>query len=297
MIDKATVSGIKRMEIHDGDGLRTTVFFKGCPLKCVWCHNPESIGYMPQIAHYSNKCIKCGECKRACKSGALNISGDAVAIDRDKCSLCFECVNACPTEAMVGYGTEYTVDELFREIMTELPFFEKSGGGVTFSGGECLTQAEFVTELAKKLHDAGVSVDIDTCGYVKREVLEKIIPYTDVFLYDIKAIDPSVHMNCTGKDNKLILDNLKFLSEQGCKIEIRYPLVVGYNDGECRKIARFLSELPGIVGIKVLKYHSFAASRYSALGMNNTLPEPLTTDEDVKNARKVMSDIGLKVKI
>lgn len=265
------ISGIKRMEIHDGDGLRTTVFFKGCPLKCIWCHNPESISPKKQVAFFKNKCIGCNICK-----------GEKTV----------ETAKRCPSDAIVTYGTEYEANELAKILMQDKPFFTTSGGGVTFSGGECLMQGEFAIELAKILKDNGVSVYIDTCGFVKREVLEKIIPYTDKFLYDIKAINSDVHKKCTGRDNKIILDNLKFLSENDCNIEIRYPLVKGYNDAECEDIGKFLSKLKGIEKIKILKYHSFAGSRYEALNMECTMPDTETTNEDIENAVKILKKYG-----
>lgn len=265
------ISGIKRMEIHDGDGLRTTVFFKGCPLKCIWCHNPESISFGEQIAYFKDKCIGCGTC------------GGVRDANTEK---------TCPTGAIYKYGTGYGVEELLEIVMQDAPFF-KNGGGVTFSGGECLAQPEFATALAKAFYENGISVYIDTSGYVKREVLESIIPYVDKFLYDVKAFCEEVHVRCTGKSNRLILENLRHLSGRGCKIEIRYPLVMGYNDGECEKIAAMLSGLSGIEKVKVLEYHDFSASRYAALGMENTLPDTKTTPLDVLNAVSIFKRYGL----
>lgn len=270
---KGLISGIKRMEIHDGEGLRTTVFFKGCPLRCIWCHNPESISFEKSVAYFGEKCIGCGMCK-----------GER----------CAETAAICPAEAQVFYGTEYTPEKLRDEVLKDKTFFE-NGGGVTLSGGECLAQADFATETARLISEQGVSVYIDTCGYVKRETFERVMPYADKFLYDIKAIDPEVHKRCTGHDNALILENLKFLSESGCRIEIRYPLVAGFNDGECVKIGEFLSNMRGIEGVKPLKYHRFAGSRYEALGMKNTLPDVETTDFDMERAAEILHGFGLKV--
>ena len=272
---KGIISGIKRMEIHDGDGIRTTVFFKGCPLRCLWCHNPESLSYEIEIAKFEQKCIGCGICKgvRSVESAAL-----------------------CPTDALVTYGMEYDVDTLVSLLEKDRAFFENSGGGVTLSGGECLTQSEFAIALAKALHDRGISVFVDTCGYVKREVFEKIMPYTDVFLYDIKAVTAEVHKHCTGKDNKIILDNLVFLSVSGCKIDIRYPLVVGYNDKECEKIGALLSGMRGIREIKVLQYHNLSASRYESLGIPCTLPKTVTARQDVEHALEILHSYGLNAK-
>lgn len=269
---KALISGIKRMETHDGDGLRTTVFFKGCPLKCVWCHNPESISFDKQIAFFGHKCIRCGACKNEINESTAE---------------------GCPVGALLVYGREYGLDELLDTVLKDKAFFADGGGGVTLSGGECLAQPEFAIAFAKALYDRGISVYIDTCGHVSRKIFERIIPYTDRFLYDIKAIDPEVHRKCTGHDNRIILENLRFLCEKGCKTEIRYPLVKGLNDGECDSIARFLSGLSNIIKIKVLKYHSLSASRYEALGMENTLPKVETTAEDVACAVNILKGYGL----
>ena len=269
---KGMISGIKRMEIHDGDGLRTTVFFKGCPLRCIWCHNPESLSFEKQIAFFESKCISCGICKN----------------ERNE-----KAAEECPTGAIEEYGREYEAEELVETLLQDETFFKNSGGGVTLSGGECLAQPDFCISLAKLLYERGISVYIDTCGYAKRETFEKIIPYTDKFLYDIKAIDARVHEKCTGKDNRLILDNLAFLCGEGCKVEIRYPLVMDYNDRECDNIANFLSGLQGITKVKVLQYHRFSESRYEALGILNTLPNTKTTLRDIEGAVNIFKNYGL----
>lgn len=269
---KGMISGIKRMEIHDGDGLRTTVFFKGCPLRCVWCHNPESLYFEKQVAYFKHKCIHCGMCH--------NEKNEKTA-------------QSCPVDAISVYGKEYEVEELVEIVLLDEVFFQNGGGGVTLSGGECLAQPDFAVALAKCFFDRGISVYVDTCGYAKRETFERIIPYTDKFLYDIKAIDPETHKKCTGKGNRLILDNLLYLCKKGCAIEIRYPFVKGYNDGECEMIAKIFGRLPQICKIKVLQYHSFSASRYEALNMINTLPNIKTTIQDIENAVAILRSHGL----
>jgi len=266
------ITAIKRMEIHDGDGLRTTVFFKGCPLKCIWCHNPEGISFQPQTARFRVKCIGCGTC------GGVK-SEETAAL--------------CPTEALMVYGKPYTVEALAEELAQDAPFFHRSGGGVTLSGGECLAQPEFAAALAKELHQRGISVFIDTCGFVSRKALDGVIPYADKFLYDLKAVDPQVHRACTGQDNTLILENLRYLSQKGCRIEIRIPLVVGCNDGELNAMGSLLRGMPGVEKVKVLRYHNLAASRYEALDMECTLPEAKTTQADVEDAVALLQTYGL----
>ncbi len=262
---KATISDIKRFAVHDGNGIRTTVFFKGCPLKCVWCHNPESISFKPQEAFYQNKCIGCGECK---KQGFT-------ATD-------------CLGEARVLYGKEMTVEELLPFLLEDKDFYETGGGGVTLSGGECLCQADFCVELLKALKKEGIHTAVDTCGFVPRETLDKVIPFTDVFLYDIKAIDENVHIKCTGQSNKLILENLKYIDSQGKSIEVRFPYVPQYNDDQTEKIAAFLSGLKNVKKVAVLPYHNYAGSKYAALGIENTLPKILPSEQEIKKAEDLL---------
>lgn len=265
------ISGIKRMEIHDGDGIRTTVFFKGCPLKCIWCHNPESISFLPQTAFFNQKCQKCNLCK-----GKRNEQTALV----------------CPTGAITHFGEEISADELVKILKKDKPFFASSGGGVTLSGGECLAQGEFCIDVAKKLKQENISVYVDTCGFVSKKTIEQIFPYVDKFLFDVKAFSPKVHKECTGEENEIILQNLKYLSKNGANIEVRIPLVAQYNDGEIEDIAKMLSQL-NIEKVKVLKYHSLARSRYAALDMPDTMPNTETTLTDVENAVKTLKKHGL----
>lgn len=270
---KARIFEIKRFAVHDGDGIRTTVFFKGCPLRCVWCHNPEGISPKTQTAFYDHKCIGCGECKR-------------------ENFITSECLG----DARVEYGRDVTLEELLPILLEDKDFYESSEGGVTLSGGECLMQADFCAELLKALKSQGIHTAVDTCGYVSRATLDKVIPYTDVFLYDLKAYGEDVHIRCTGCSNKLILENLKYLDTIGKTVEIRIPYVPEYNDGELEKIAHFLAPLKNISKVRVLPYHNYAGSKYAALDMENTLPQRLPTDEEVEAARDIIREItGFKV--
>lgn len=264
----AIIFEIKRFAVHDGDGIRTTVFFKGCPLRCVWCHNPEGLSFEPQEAFYGHKCIDCGECK---KDGFTH--------------------GSCLGEARVRYGKKITVDELLPLLLEDQDFYETSGGGVTLSGGECLMQADFCAELLRRLKAEGIHTAVDTCGFVSTATLDKVIPYTDVFLYDIKAYDEAAHIKCTGRSNKTILDNLLYLDSLGKSLEIRIPYVPNYNEGEIEKIAGFLASLKHVVKIRVLPYHNYAGSKYEALGMTNTMPNDTPTDEEIQKAKSVIKNI------
>ena len=263
---KATIFEIKRFAVHDGDGIRTTVFFKGCPLRCVWCHNPEGLSFEAQEAFYAHKCINCGKCK-------------------DEGFTVLDCLG----EARVLYGKEITVDELLPLLLEDRDFYDNSGGGVTLSGGECLMQADFCANLLKKLKENGIHTAVDTCGFVSKEALDKVIPYTDIFLYDLKAYDEDVHIKCTGQSNKIILQNLLYLDSQGKDVEIRIPYVPNFNTDQIEKIADFLRPLKNIKAVRVLPYHNFVGSKYTALGMENNLPETLPTDEEIKRAQRRFS--------
>lgn len=264
----ANIFEIKRFAVHDGDGIRTTVFFKGCPLRCVWCHNPEGLSPLRQEAFYKHKCIGCGECKNEGFS-----------------------VGKCLGEARVLYGEEITVDKLFTVLLEDKDFYDNSGGGVTLSGGECLMQADFCAELLKRLQENGVHTAVDTCGFVSKENLDKVIPYTDVFLYDVKAYDENIHIKCAGVSNKQILENLKYLDSIGKDIEIRIPYVPDYNDGQIEKIARFLAPFNNITKIRVLPYHNYAGSKYEALKIPITLPKRLPKDEEIKKATETIKKL------
>lgn len=288
---KGRIFAIKRFAVHDGDGIRTTVFFKGCTLRCLWCHNPEGMAFAPQLAVYSHKCIGCGECLD-CLENAVSLVDGKAEIDRDICASCGKCAEKCVFSARELFGREVDVDELTEELCIDRGFFESSGGGVTLSGGECLAQPEFAFELLKKLKKKGINTAVDTCGCVPRAVFEKILPYVDSFLYDIKAIDPIVHEKCTGRDNSLILSNFDYICSQNCDIEVRIPFVVGLNDGEIEKIGELLREKP-IKKVTVLKYHDLARSKFTALGMNDTMPENVTDTAAALRAVEILRSYGL----
>lgn len=288
---KAVIYEVKRFAVHDGDGIRTTVFLKGCPLRCVWCHNPEGLAARPQLAYFAHKCIGCGDCVSACPTGAQMILDERHAIDGNKCVACGTCTKACLQDALTLYGQVVTVEELLPILLCDKQFYDASGGGVTLSGGECLTQSEFCAELLSRLKTEKIHTAVDTCGFVPKAALDRVIPYTDIFLYDIKAFDEDVHIRCTGQSNRIILDNLKYLDDKGVKTEIRIPYIPGYNSEEIEKIATFLSQCRNVMKIRVLPYHNYAQSKYGALNMPNTLPKNLPSEEELKQARKTLKSI------
>lgn len=283
---KGVICDIKRFAVHDGDGVRTTVFFKGCPLKCVWCHNPESIDFKPQLAFYDNKCIECGECVTVCPNHAHTITEKGHIFNRDLCVNCGKCEEVCFGEALKLYGTEVSVEELIKLVLEDKDFYETSGGGVTLSGGECLCQADFCAEFLKELKCLGINTAVDTCGFATKETIDKVIPYTDTFLYDIKAIDEDVHIKCTGHSNEIILENIKYIDSKNKSIEVRIPYVPQFNDNQIDKIKEFLKTFKNIKSVKVLPFHNYAGSKYQALNMQNTLPKTLPTEDQIKKAEK-----------
>lgn len=299
------VTDFKRFAVHDGDGIRTTVFLKGCPLKCVWCHNPESISPKPELAFYSEKCTGCGECVRICPRDAhIFEPGDTPdsyirKLDRAKCISCGKCSEVCISGALKLCGRRMSVDDVMKIVAEDRIFFETSNGGMTLSGGEPTLQPEFTLALLRAAKDDGISTALDTCGYAKREVYELLLPYTDIFLYDIKHITDEGHIRCTGRPNRLILDNLRFLSNAGAKLEIRIPLVPGYNDDTetLDGIGELLSTV-NITKAKLLPYHSYARSKYLSLDIPDTLPDVERPSNDaLEVAAELLRGYGVNVVI
>lgn len=281
----ALVTNIQRYSTHDGPGVRTTIFFKGCPLSCRWCHNPESQRFQKEVFFYQNKCKSCGACAARCPNGANAVSGDgSILFDRTKCSGCGVCTDWCIYEARELAGREYTVDQLVKEAKKDLIFYDQSGGGVTLSGGEVMAQdIEFIEELCRKLHREGISVFIDTCGFAPYEKYKAILPYVDIFLYDIKALDTKVHKEWVGVDNALILENLKKLSADGAGLYIRIPTIGGVNANEefMSGVISFLKENnihPEQVSL--LPYHNYGRTKYANLDRDYDEDSMLVPDDD-----------------
>ena len=256
MILKATIFDIERNSYVDGPGIRTTVFFKGCNLRCAWCHNPESQSPKPQMMFYKNKCTGCGKCKEKCPNAL------------EKCELCGKCTIYCPHDAREICGKEYTVDEVMREILKDKVFYENSGGGVTFSGGECMLQIDFLEVILKVCKENGIHTAVDTAGHVPYEYFERILPYTNLFLYDVKCYDSEKHKKYTGVRNELILENLKKLLATGKSVWVRIPIIPTVNDTveEIQRIKAYISSCVKPEKIELLPYHAMGEHKFEALG-------------------------------
>ena len=265
------ITNIQKFSVHDGDGIRTTVFFKGCPLKCEWCHNPETQRFEKEMQVDREKCTGCGTCQAVCPSGALHIEDGQPVLDTGACVLCGKCVNFCPAGVREIVGQEYSVKELSRELMKDQMFYEESGGGVTFSGGEVMAMdMEFILAAARELKKQDVTLTIDTCGYVPYERFQELLPYVDTFLYDVKVMDPELHKKYIGTDNRLILENLVRLARDGARIYIRIPTVkeVNGNSGNMRETIAFLQEHDiHPAQINLLPYHDTGSGKYRKLDM------------------------------
>ena len=288
------IFAIKSFEIHDGDGIRTTVFFKGCPLRCKWCHNPESFFAKKEIFFDKALCKNCMKCVCLCEANTIQNSKHI--FDREKCILCGKCQEICLSGALEIVGQNISAEKIAEQVLKDELFMKGSGGGVTFSGGEPLMQVDFCVELAKLLKSKDINIAIDTCAYVSKEAIDKIIPYTDTFLFDIKAIDDDVHKACTGVSNKQILKNIKYADSLGIPMEIRYPFVPTLNDGEAEKIVEFAKNLTNVKCIRVLAYHSYAERKYEALGLDDPVPDlPVPTREEISSVVEKMKNISSKI--
>ena len=293
-----SVTNIQKYSIHDGDGIRTTVFFKGCHLRCRWCHNPETQNFEKELQVDVPKCTGCGRCAAVCPEGAISISAEGKAVtDREKCVVCGKCESACLGNYRTVVGRDYTVDELVKICMQDLMFYEQSGGGVTLSGGEVMAMDnDYILKLVKKLHREGVSVTIDTCGQAPYSNYEAILPYVDTWLYDVKVMDEEKHRRYMGMGNALILGNLTKLAAAGARIYIRIPVVKEVNgDAESMDaIIAFLND-NGITPAQVnlLPYHSTGSHKYGKLGMEY-MGEELSapSDEEMEGFVRQWNDAG-----
>jgi len=253
---KGMLFDIQRASTVDGPGFRTTVFFKGCNLHCAWCHNPESQSFQPQLLFYRERCTRCGLCEQVCPHALQS------------CTLCGQCAQSCPQEARSLCGTEYSVDAVMKKILPDRLFYQTSGGGATFSGGECMLQLDFLEALLKACRGKGIHTAVDTAGAVPFEAFERILPDTDMFLFDVKSMDSEVHLRYTGQGNERILDNLSRLLRAGKRVWVRVPVIPGVNDtlDEMHALRAFLIQNGYPEQVELLPYHRMGENKCHAMG-------------------------------
>lgn len=293
------ISNIQKFSTHDGPGIRTTVFMKGCPLRCAWCHNPETQTSGPEIVWFEDKCIGCMTCIDACPMSALTKGGAGIRIDSEKCDHCGKCAEACPSLALERLGREMSVAELMKEVAKDEPFYDQSHGGVTLSGGEPLLQDAFAEDFLKACKRKGYHIAVDTCGAVPWRAIERVLPYVDLFLYDVKLLDNAKHERYTQAPNKLILSNLRRLAVLCADIWIRMPLIPGINDDpiHIHHVGELVCEL-GLKEVFLLPYHKMARAKYERLHLPYSLSSLEDPTEDViAPLAGILRDQGLNVHI
>jgi glycyl-radical enzyme activating protein len=301
MVDtKGWIFNIQRYSTQDGPGIRTTVFFVGCPLKCFWCSNPESQFKGPKLLYFESKCTRCKRCIEVCPNKATSIGADGfIMIDRDKCVSCGKCVETCPNDARAISGELKTVDEVMKVVKKDSLFYRNSGGGVTASGGEPTYQPKFLLELFQACKKSRIHTCLDTCGYVSWQVLEEVLEYVNLILYDIKHMDSNQHIKLTGVDNKIILQNAERIAGKGIPLIIRVPLIPGYNDSKenLQELAKFATRL-GVHKIDLIPYHELGVSKYERLGMNYIMAGTKALHKDeVDPIKRGLESYGLEVTI
>ncbi|MBQ0005156.1 MAG: glycyl-radical enzyme activating protein [Clostridiales bacterium] len=279
------ITNIQKFSIHDGDGIRTTVFFKGCPLKCQWCHNPETQRYEKEMQLDASKCASCGSCAKVCPNGAISMTDGLPEVDKSKCTFCEKCTVYCPADVREVVGKDYDIRSLMKELKKDLMFYEDSGGGVTLSGGEVMAMdIDYILQIAKMLKKEDITLTIDTCGFAPYEKFEAILPYVNTFLYDVKMMDPELHKEYIGVDNELILENLVKLAHAGARIYIRIPTIKGLSGTveNMQKTIDFMKENDiHPAQVNLLPYHDTGSHKYAKVGMTyqGTELEAPTQDE------------------
>jgi pyruvate formate lyase activating enzyme len=295
------VFNIQRFSLQDGPGIRTTVFLKGCPLRCLWCSNPESQNFKPEIMHRDTLCTKCGLCVNVCPEEAISVDDKGVSIDRKKCTNCGDCISVCTPGVLKILGETMSAGEVFREIRKDEDFYWTSGGGVTASGGEPLVQPDFVAALFKLCRDNGIDTCIETSGCASTEALEKVLPYTSLVLYDIKLGKPESHRKWTGRSNEEVLHNLRIAVASGTPVIMRVPLIPGINDSdeELNEIAHIaMDSLKEPKKVDLLPYHRFGVGKYQQLDREYELTELATLKEpQTQRFKELFESFGLECEV
>jgi pyruvate formate lyase activating enzyme len=297
---KGMIFNIEKYAIHDGPGIRTAVFFKGCPLRCWWCHNPEGQSPEPELIFRENRCIGCGECVEKCTRKALSLLSERATLNRETCNACGNCAQMCPTEALSIVGKEMSVDETIQEIEKDRVFYDESEGGVTFSGGEPLLQPDFLDAVLHECNERKIHTTVDTSGYASQKVIDRIRDKVDLFLYDVKIMDDVNHRKYTGVSNKMILQNLETLAKNGSNIVISLPIIPNINDDEDKilRTGEFISSLQSVEQISLLPYHRTGVDKYKNLGRSyrlNSIQPP--SSQKTKEIKEKLEAAGLKVRI
>lgn len=294
-MEKGITFNIQKFSIHDGPGIRTTVFFKGCPLRCEWCSNPESQIKNVQILHDQSKCSYCLSCVAACPNGAITHEDNKIIIDEDKCVGCLTCVNSCPNRALSYEGDYQTIEEIVDICMQDIDFYEESGGGVTISGGEGMSQPEFLKKLIAELKKNSIHVAIETTGYIKKETFEELARELDLLLFDVKHYDREKHYNGTKVYNDLIVENLKWAIDNGIEVLPRIPVIPDFNDSleDAEGLAKLLVEV-GAKKVQLLPFHQFGEKKYELLNRNYKYKNKKALyPEDLEDYQKIFVDKGL----
>lgn len=283
----------------DGYGIRTTVFFKGCPLRCIWCCNPEGQSARPEIKLSLSKCTGCNRCIEICPTGAIKEKDDKIALDRSLCDLCGECINVCYEGALDWFGRYYTAQEVYENAMKDAEYYRNSEGGVTLGGGEATMQPAFALALMRKLQSDGIHVAIDTCGYALTKGAFQVLAEADLLLYDIKGLDPERHLKDTGVSNRVIVENLRKLGDMRKPIIIRLPLIPRHTTDEqtLKAEAEFIAGIPSVERIDLIPYHNYSTAKYEQLGRVYPLTEPLLSEEEVENIRQLFALRNLPVQV
>lgn len=278
------VFDIQRFSLHDGPGIRTTVFLKGCPLRCIWCHNPESWSRKPQLMFYREKCVQCLACAESCANSVhMQKQGEHV-LDYTKCDACGKCVARCPHGALKLSGEEMDVDTILREVCADKSYYKHSGGGLTVSGGEPMLQFAFLETLLKEAKSQGLHTCLETAGFAGKEQFARIYREVDLFLYDIKYVNDEAHKKYTGVSNKIILENLDYLYRKGAQIRLRCPIIPGINDtdGHINGIAELARKYPKLSGVEILLYHDMGKGKWNQLGKEYGLRDLKSMDQEQK---------------
>lgn len=297
--EKGLIFNVQHYSLHDGDGIRTVVFFKGCPLRCAWCSNPESQSDKQELLYRFARCISCGTCLKTCEKKALRLFDERkVQIERSLCDGCGKCESLCGTEAITLVGKWMTASELYQEINADRAFYEASKGGVTFSGGEPLMQHEFLKNIVIMCRENGISTVVETCGCVDQKAFEAVADYVDEFYYDVKLMDPQKHKAYTGRSNEWILGNLNYLIKKGKDVFVRIPLLPGVNDGEenLRETGRYLKSI-GAVHVQLLPYHAYGASKYETIGKTYRFESHTPDETEMQRACEILESYGIEVKV